>query len=78
MAHLKDSGFLTGGARKFCPLQNEKAEKCANFLSLVSIFGSKIREIPSKTLEKWPKKADPSSFPLPPGKDAQSATGKSS
>ena len=51
------------GARKFCSLQKERAEKSANFLFLIFIFGSKTKEIRPKTLGKWPKKADFGTFP---------------
>ena len=56
MAHLDDFSFLTRGARKFYSLQKERAEKSANFLFLIFIFGPKTKEIRSKTLEKKPKK----------------------
>ena len=62
MAHLDDFSFLTRGARKFCSLQNERAEKSANFLFSIFIFGPKTKEIRSKTLEKGPKKADFGTF----------------
>ena len=58
MAHLDDFSFKMKGARKFCSLQKERAEKSANFLFLIFKFGSKTKEIWSKTLKKWPKKAD--------------------
>ena len=36
----------------FAQLQKARAENSANFVFLTSIFGSKIKEIRSKTLEK--------------------------
>ena len=44
--------FKRGELEHFVQLQKERAENSANFVFLTFIFGSKIKEIRSKTLEK--------------------------
>ena len=44
--------FKRGELEHFVQLQKERAENSANLVFLTFIFGSKIKEIRSKTLEK--------------------------